>query len=105
MYEKNELIKAAPVCVYDITQMGKRVQKFRVDYLDPVTKKAVDKSFFFQPTLKELGIEDVALIRPKYHNLFQASFKTAIWCEGEKSADAMNNALNGRLDYTGKQFQ
>jgi hypothetical protein len=100
MYEENErLIKGSPTCIYDVTQRAVRVTKYRVPKLDPTTKQEVDKDIYFDPPLSQLGLE-VSQLRPKYHNMFQASFETAIWCEGEKAADAMNNALKGRMDLT-----
>jgi len=73
--------------------------KFRVPLLDSITREEVDKEFYFDPSLKELGLT-VEELRPKYHNLFRASFETAIWCEGEKAADAMNRQLEGRMSET-----
>ena len=100
MNESNErLIKGTPQCVYDVTQRSVRVMKFRVPLLDSITREEVDKEFYFDPSLKELGLT-VEELRPKYHNLFRASFETAIWCEGEKAADAMNSQLEGRMSET-----
>ena len=53
MYEENDLIKADPILVYDMNQRGQRVMKWRVNLLDPATRQAVDKRFYYQPPLNE----------------------------------------------------
>ena len=92
MYEENDLIKADPILVYDMNQRGQRVMKWRVNLLDPATRQAVDKRFYYQPPLNEIGLK-VQELRPKYANQFRAGTEIAIWCEGEGAADAMNQAL------------
>ncbi len=93
MNETNGLIpRGEPYLIYDITQKGKRVMKWRQDFIDPVTKTYADKNIFYDPPLSQLGLT-VSELRPKYQNVLSAGITTVIWVEGEKAADAMNQAI------------